>query len=109
MEGAIELLKQAGFEFVGKKLSPRTPIAFEFLTTNTASASNIGENIQQDLAAVGIEMTIRNVDFKQYISEMVSGHYDVAASGWIADFNDPINMLEIWTSNSGNNICFLGR
>ena len=54
-------------------------------------------------------MTIRNVDFKQYISEMVSGHYDVAASGWIADFNDPINMLEIWTSNSGNNICFLGR
>ena len=109
VEGAVELLKQAGFRFNGNKLSDDTPIAFEFLTQSTIGATNVGECIQQDLAAVGIEMTIRAVDFKEYISEMISGHYDVAATGWGSDFNDPIGMLELWTSASGNNLCFFGR
>ena len=29
--------------------------------------------------------------------------------GWIADFNDPINMLEMWITDSGNNDCQFGR
>ena len=109
VKGAIELLKQAGFKFNGDKLSDETPIAFEFLTMNAIGATNVAECIQQDLAAVGIEMTIRAVDFKENISELISGHYDVAACAWSSDFNDPLGMLEMWTSNSGNNFCFLGR
>ena len=109
VKGAIELLKQAGFRFNGNKLSDETPIAFEFLTLNDIGSTNVGECLQQDLAAVGIEMVIRAVDFKEMISELISGHYDVAASAWISDFNDPLGMLEMWTSTSGNNLCFLGR
>ena len=30
-------------------------------------------------------------------------------NGWIADFNDPINMLEMWETNSGNNDVQFGR
>ncbi len=109
VKGAVELLKQAGFRFNGDKLSPDTPIAFEYLTLNTIGSTNIGECIQQDLAAVGIEMIIRTVDFKEFISEVLSGHYDVADVSWGSDFNDPIGMLELWTTTSGNNFCFLGR
>ena len=107
--GAIGLLKQAGFQFNGNRLSEATPLSFVYLTSNTTAATNMAECLQQDLAAVGINMTIRACDTKEYITEMVSGHYDVAGSGWSADFNDPVNMLEIWTSTSGNNTCFLGR
>ena len=33
----------------------------------------------------------------------------MARGGWIADFNDPINMLEMFTTASGNNTCQFGR
>ena len=58
---------------------------------------------------MGIEMVIRAVEFKEYVSELLSGHYDVAAGSWSSDFNDPLGMLEMWSSTSGNNFCFLGR
>ena len=35
--------------------------------------------------------------------------FDFAREGWIADFNDPINMLEMWITSSGNNDCQYGR
>ena len=34
---------------------------------------------------------------------------DIARNGWVADFSDPINMLEMWTTESGNNDCQFGR
>ena len=107
--GAIALLKEAGFEFDGDKLSEKTPISFEFLTTSSAMASNVAQCVQQDLAAVGIEMTIRTCEFNEYVSEVHSGNYDVASGAWVADFNDPVAMLEMWTSTSGNNLCRLGK
>ena len=33
----------------------------------------------------------------------------MARNGWLADFNDPINMLEMWTTDSGNNDVQLGK
>lgn len=41
--------------------------------------------------------------------ERKAGNFDVARNGWIADFNDPINMLEMWTSDSGNNDAQFGK
>ena len=107
--GAIALLKEAGFQFDGDKLSAATPISFEYLTRNVPSDAATAECVQQDLAAVGIEMTIRTCENKEYLAEMVAGRFDLVGIQWGADFNDPINMLEMWTSTSGNNICFLGR
>ena len=43
------------------------------------------------------------------LEERKAGNFDFAREGWIADFNDPINMLEMWTTVSGNNDCQFGR
>ena len=43
-----------------------------------------------------------------FVDEMLSGNYVAARSSWVADFNDPINFLEMWTSDSGNNFARLG-
>ena len=109
VEGAIELLKEAGFEFDGDMLAASNPISIEYLTNESSGHVAIAECIQQDLAAVGIEMTIRTCDWNVFLNDRKAGNFDMARNGWIADFNDPINMLEMWTTDSGNNDCQFGR
>jgi len=110
VEGAIELLKTAGFEFgADGMLSAATPISFEYLTNEGSGHVAIAECVQQDLAMVGINMTIRTCDWNVFLNDRKNGNYDIARNGWIADFNDPINMLEMWETNSGNNDVQFGR
>ena len=58
---------------------------------------------------MGITMTIRTCDWNVFPDDRKAGNYDVARNGRIADFNDPINMLEMWTTESGNNDVRFGR
>jgi len=107
---AVELLKAAGYKFgEDGKLSSETPIQLEYLTNTTSGHIAIAESIQQDLAAVGIELTIQQQDWNVFLQERKQGNFDFAREGWLADFNDPINMLEMWTTASGNNDCQFGR
>ncbi len=107
---AKALLEEAGFTFGSDgKLSADTPIAFEFLTNNSASHILVAEAIQKDLAEIGIEMTIVKEDWGVFLQDRKDGNYDVAREGWLADFNDPINMLEMFITDSGNNDPQFGR
>ena len=107
---AIALLKAAGYKFgADKKLSAETPISLTYLTNTSSGHIAIAESIQQDLAAVGINLTIQQQDWNVFLEERKNGNFDFAREGWIADFNDPINMLEMWTTTSGNNDCQFGR
>lgn len=106
---AITMLESVGFKFADGKLDPSTPIAFEYLTNESTGHIAIAECIQQDFAAIGITMTIKAIDWQTFLNERKAGNYDVARNGWIADFSDPINMLEMWGSGSGNNDCQFGK
>ena len=110
VEKARELLKAAGFQFDDNgMLSAETPIQIEYLTNTTSGHIAIAESVQQDLAEIGIELTIQQQDWNVFLEERKAGNFDFAREGWIADFNDPINMLEMWTTDSGNNDCQFGR
>lgn len=109
VDEAIALLESAGYVFDNGVLSADTPISFEYLTNDGTAHVAIAEAMQQDLAVVGINMTIKTCDWNVFLDERKSGNYDIARNGWIADFNDPINMLEMWTTESGNNDCQFGR
>ena len=107
---ARELLAAAGFKFDAEgKLSSETPISIEYLTNQTSAHIAIAESIQQDFSSIGIKMTIQVQDWNVFLEERKNGNFDIAREGWIADFNDPINMLEMWISTSGNNDCQFGR
>ena len=54
-------------------------------------------------------MTIKTLDWNVFLAERKAGNFGIAREGWIADFNDPINMLEMWITKSGNNDCQFGR
>ena len=107
---AVSLLKAAGYKFdANNKLSSETPISVTYLTNQSSGHIAIAESIQQDLAAVGINLSIQVQDWNVFLEERKNGNFDFAREGWIADFNDPINMLEMWTTTSGNNDCQYGR
>ena len=107
---ARQLLSAAGYRF-GKdgKLSAETPLAIEYLTNMSGAHVAIAEMIQADLARLGIVLTIRTVEWNDFEEMRKDGKFTLAREGWIADFNDPINMLELFTSDSGNNDCQFGK
>ena len=110
VERARTLLKAAGYKFgEDGKLTAETPIQLVYLTNTTSGHIKIAESIQQDLAELGIELSIQQQDWNVFLEERKAGNFDFAREGWIADFNDPINMLEMWTTVSGNNDCQFGR
>ncbi|MBQ5992300.1 MAG: peptide ABC transporter substrate-binding protein [Clostridia bacterium] len=110
VERARTLLKAAGYKFgEDGKLTAETPIQLVYLTNTTSGHIKIAESIQQDLAEIGIELSIQQQDWNVFLEERKAGNFDFAREGWIADFNDPINMLEMWTTVSGNNDCQFGR
>ena len=112
-DGAVEeakaLLEYAGYKFDGDKLSAETPINITYLTNDGTGHIAVAEIMQQDFAEIGINMTIDTREWNVFLDERKQGNFDFAREGWLADFNDPINMLEMWTSDSGNNDCQFGR
>ncbi len=105
---AIELLEGAGYVFVDGVLSPDTPLSFEYIISDTACKAGV-EALQQDFAQYGITMNIRAVEGEKISSEIKAGNFDVIIKGWVADFNDPINMLDLWTTESNRNYAQFGR
>ena len=101
---AIYLLERAGFQFEEKngrqKLSKKTPLSFEFLINDSTANVDIAECIQQDFSEIGINMSIRKCSWPTFMKEVMDGHYDMARSVWIADFNDPVNMLDIFSKKN---------
>lgn len=109
VEEALALLEEAGFVIENGKLSAETPLNLEYLTNPGTGHEGIAQVIQQDLSQVGITMEIKTAEWNVFLNERKAGNYTMARNGWIADFNDPINMLEMWTSDSGNNDAQLGK
>ena len=113
-EGTVEkartLLKAAGFKFdEDGTLSDETPIQIEYLTNDGTGHIAVAESMQQDFAVLGIEISIAVQDWNVFLEERKNGNFDIAREGWVADFNDPINMLEMFATVSGNNDPQYGR
>jgi len=62
--------------------------------------------IQASWQELGIDSTIKQQEFQQYLEFLgppPNNDVDVFRLGWIGDFVDAINFLELWTCESGNN------
>ncbi len=95
---ARELLAVAGFP-AGEGF-PATTI----LTNQGERHRDIAVAIQQMWRQhLNIEVGIRKREWKVYLSERANLQHDIAAAGWIGDYVDPLNFLDLWLSDSGNN------
>jgi oligopeptide transport system substrate-binding protein len=62
--------------------------------------------VQAAWEELGITSTIKQQEFQQYLEFLgppPNNDVDVYRLGWIGDFVDAINFLELWTCESGNN------
>ena len=110
LEEARKLLEGAGYQFdESGMLSADTPISMTYLTNDSEGNVKIGESIQQDFAAIGINVTVETREWSVFLDERKQGKFDFCREGWLADYNDPINMLEMWLPESGNNDMQFGR
>lgn len=109
-EKAIELLSSIGYKFDDSgKLDASTPITIEYTINEDTGHQAIAEAIQQDWGQIGIQCTIQTLEWSTFVQNRKAGAYTVARSGWNADYNDPINMLDMWATDSGNNDAQFGR
>ena len=69
----------------------------------------IGEYLAGALAAVGITMNLENQEWNTFLNTRKNGDYSIARNGWLADYNDPICFLDMWTTVSGNNDIQYGK
>ena len=81
----------------------------EGFPTITYSANDAGyhipvaEYVQQAWGELGITMNIDKVEWSSFLPMRRAGDYDISRNGWSMDYNDPSNMLELFTTNNGNN------
>jgi len=52
---------------------------------------------------LGINITLRNLERKVQLTEANKHNYVINRDGWIADYNDPMTFLDLFTTTNGNN------
>lgn len=105
----VQLLKDVGYTYdTATKKFTDFP-AFTYLYNTSSGHQKIATAIQADWAAVGITANLENQEWATFLQTRKTGDYDVARNGWLADYNDPITFLDMWTTDSGNNDCQFGK
>lgn len=105
---AVEILSE--YFHYDKKTEKFTNFAtFTYLFNTSTGHQAIGEYLQSCFAEYGILITLESQEWGTFLNTRKNGDYTLARNGWLADYNDPINMLDMWVSESGNNDAQLGK
>jgi oligopeptide transport system substrate-binding protein len=102
-EKARKLLAEAGYP--GGKGFPR----FEFMFDGSAGGgAKIHGRVAVELQEMwrdelGIDMDLRQVEWKVYLANQSKMAFDACRASWIGDYNDADTFLNMFMSNNGNN------
>jgi oligopeptide transport system substrate-binding protein len=95
---ARKLLAEAGYP-EGKGF-PKIEILYNTLEAHKKIAAAIQEMWRLNL---GIDVDLRNVEWKLYLDMQSRLEFDVIRRAWIADYNDPNTFIDMFSSANGNN------
>ncbi|EST54417.1 ABC transporter substrate-binding protein [Brevibacillus panacihumi W25] len=99
IETAKKLLEE------GLKEEGLTSLPTVTLSYNTSEGhKKIAEAIQDQWKKnLGVDVKLENKEWKVYIEDLHQGNYQIGRMGWLGDFNDPINFLELYKDKKGGN------
>ena len=97
VEEAKQLLADAGYP---------DGAGFPAITYSTNDAGYhkvVAEYLQQAWAELGINLQVDIVEWASFTPMRRNGEYDASRNGWVGDYSDPSNMLDLLYSSNGNN------
>ena len=97
LEEAKKALAEAGYP-EGKGFPTIT-----YSTNDTGYHKALAEYLQKVYKDLGITMNIDIVDWSSFTPKRRAGEYEMARNGWVMDYNDASNMIELFVSSNGNN------
>ena len=75
----------------------------EYSTNDSGYHVPLAEYLQQTWGDLGITLTINKMEWSAFTAARRAGEYDVARNGWVMDYNEPSNMIELFCTDNGNN------
>lgn len=64
---------------------------------------SIAQAVQKQMEkALGIEITLEAIETKVFHQKIKQNDFQLAVASWIADFNDPVNFLEVFKYKNGS-------
>ena len=97
-EQARQLLADAGFP------DGQGWPGLELIYNTSESHRKIAVALQQMWKDVlNIQVTISNQEWKVYLDSVTQMEFDIARRGWIGDYVDPNNFLDLYLTGGGNN------
>ena len=109
----IKILMDLGYSYTGSLETGDIKFTdvpgFEFSFNQNATNSAIVQYVQECWNLIGVNATINTEAWATLQTKLKAGDAEASRMGWVADFNDCVNFLEIFISKSGNNSPRLGQ
>jgi peptide/nickel transport system substrate-binding protein len=111
---ARELLQSAGFSWNKEdKLLDRSGQTVEFSILSSSSNSQrmqIANIIQQDLAKLGMQVSVVPLEFRTFVQRVTETHeYEAAVMGLLSGDVDPNAEMNVWMSSGATHLWNLGE
>lgn len=97
LEEAKQILADAGYPN-GEGLP-----AITYSTNDSAYHKVVAEYLQQAWAEIGVDLQVEIVEWASFTPMRRNGDFDSSRNGWVGDYSDPSNMLELLYTTNGNN------
>ena len=97
IEGAKQALADAGYPN-GEGL----PV-LHYSTNDAGYHKVVAEYLQQAWKEIGVTLEVDIMEWSSFTSARRNGEYEIARNGWVGDYSDPSNMIELFYSSNGNN------
>ena len=97
IEAAKEALAEAGYPD-GEGL----PV-LHYITNDAGYYKAVAEYLQDAWKEIGVTLEEELMEWASFTPTRRNGDYEIARNGWVGDYSDPSNMLELMYSTNGNN------